>query len=110
MREELTTMYDLIEDIIIGVKFFIVVVVLGAIIAVAFAILLGLHGCATATLPQGSTPDQVNAAMCADAQMGYAVSSAWLETVKNPNAAENNYWTAYRAAAAVALQTYCLRP
>ena len=44
MREELTSMYGLMEDIILGLKCFMAVLVLGAVIAVAFAILMGWQG------------------------------------------------------------------
>ena len=44
MREELTAMYDLMEDIITGVKCFFAVLVLGIMVAVAFAILMGYGG------------------------------------------------------------------
>jgi hypothetical protein len=38
--------------------------------------------------------------------MGYSLSLAMLENL-NPNAAENNYWLAYKMGAAAALKLYC---
>jgi hypothetical protein len=44
MRQELTPMYGLMESVIIGAKCFVTVLVLGAVMAVTFAILMGWPG------------------------------------------------------------------
>jgi hypothetical protein len=69
-------------------------------------LLTTLISCSTLRLPKDATPAEKRAALCADAQMGYSLSLAMLENL-NPNAAENNYWLAYKMGAAAALKLYC---
>jgi hypothetical protein len=67
--------------------------------------LLATASCSTMGLPTDATPVQKRAAMCSDAQMGFALSQAMLEGTLAPDALK--YWVAYKAGAALALQTYC---
>jgi hypothetical protein len=106
VKEELTHMYGLMEDIIIGLKRVGLALILGIVMVL---VLMGLHGCATATLPQGSTPEQVNAAFCKDAQMGLAV---WTVAMAKPSqtAEEKAYWDVYIKGVRDGVTNYCMKP
>lgn len=65
-----------------------------------------LVGCATANLPSNPTPEQRNEALCRDARIAYNLSIVMLEkNVISPQA--RAYWEAYKAGAALAIESYC---
>jgi hypothetical protein len=67
--------------------------------------MLVMAGCSTMGLSTTATVAEKRAALCQDAQMGFALSQAMLEGVLAPEAMK--YWVAYKAGASLALQTYC---
>jgi hypothetical protein len=77
--------------------------------ALAIVMLIALSGCATASLPSGSTPEQVNTALCRDAQMGLAV---WTIAVAKPNqtSEEKAYWDEYIKGVRKGVTNYCMKP
>ena len=76
-------------------------------LVVMFVVLSILSGCSTATLPANSTPEAKKAALCSDAQMGYALSMVMLDSELTTDG--NKYWIAYKAGAALTLKTYCVQ-
>lgn len=73
------------------------------------AILATLAGCATTSLitsTDNATMEQQRAALCSDAQFALALADVMMAEVDTD--AAGDYWTAYRAGAALALKTYCL--
>ena len=80
--------------------------VTATLIILAFVV-VALTGCATTQLPSGATAAEKKAAMCSDAQMGYALSQAMLgQFVTSPEA--QKYWIAYRVGAELALKLNCM--
>lgn len=73
----------------------------------ALILTLSLAGCATMQLDDNATAQERRAALCSDAQMGYALSCSVLDGTGLSDAA-GKYWQAYKAGASLALQTYCV--
>jgi hypothetical protein len=72
----------------------------------AILLILMIAGCSTMQLSQDATAAQKKAALCSDAQMGYALSSSIMAT-QSMTPEQAKYWAAYQTGAALALQTYC---
>jgi hypothetical protein len=81
-----------------------------AVMAVtALVVSLGLMGCSTANLPASATPEETNAALCKDAQLGFTIVEIALAK-PNMTEAEKLYWAKYKAAVAMAVTNYCMKP
>lgn len=65
-----------------------------------------LASCASMMLSPDASQQEKLAAMCRDAQFGYTLSIAMLD--KQLTASESQYWQAYKVAAIVSLQQYCM--
>jgi hypothetical protein len=70
-----------------------------------FAFVVVLSGCASANLPDDTTPAEKRAAMCMDAKAGLGMADAAMDTATDPVVMK--YWTAFKAGAVVGVQTYC---
>lgn len=68
--------------------------------SILVALVLSLVGCSSLGV-SGDT----KAKLCQDAQMGYNLSLAMLDT--QLTAAGNQYWLAYKVGAGLAIQMYC---
>ena len=76
--------------------------ILAAIVTVAAMITWGLS---ITLVPSCSTIPISKDTLCKDAQMGYSLSLAMLDTALT--AEGNVYWLAYKVGAGMAIQTYC---
>lgn len=67
--------------------------------------LVGLVGCASMSLPDDATTEQIQAAKCLDARTGLAMADAALCGVTDPEV--QKYWQAFRTGCVIAISTYC---
>jgi hypothetical protein len=69
-------------------------------------IALLITGCAGMNLPANSTPEQIKAARCMDAQTGLAIATVALAKPQTPEG--KVYWDRYLEAVQVAITAYCM--